>query len=106
MDNLDTIADRIRANFTAKNAARDGALERSRTLIRHCANAIRAVHRDESPLPAEHCAAARTWSAASASAPAVISPAACASTNCKRRCGATATPANPDRLLDARDPGL
>src|SRR5258707_13995123 len=37
----------FRANFTAKNAARDGALERSRTLIRHCANAIRAVHRDE-----------------------------------------------------------
>ena len=35
MDNLDHIADRIRANFTAKNAARDAALERSRTLIRH-----------------------------------------------------------------------
>src|SRR3989338_4122767 len=47
MDNLDHIADRIRANFTLKNAARDQALERSRTLIRHCANSIRATHRDE-----------------------------------------------------------
>src|SRR5437868_2304095 len=58
MDNLDLIADRIRSNFTAKNAARDNALERSRTLIRHCANAIRAVHRDERPLEAEHLLAA------------------------------------------------
>jgi len=47
MDNLDSIADRIRANFTAKNAARDKALERSRSLIRFCANSIRATHRDE-----------------------------------------------------------
>jgi translin len=59
MDNLDTIADRIRANFTAKNAARDAALERSRTLIRHCANAIRATHRDERDLAREHIAAAQ-----------------------------------------------
>ena len=60
MDNLDSIADRIRANFTAKNAARDAALERSRTLTRHCANAIRAVHRDERALALEHIAAARS----------------------------------------------
>ena len=59
MKNLDLIADRIRANFTAKNAARDAALERSRTLIRHCANAIRAAHRDERDLAREHIAAAR-----------------------------------------------
>ena len=59
MDNLDQIADRIRANFTAKNAARDTALERSRTLIRHCANAIRAAHRDERALAREHVAAAK-----------------------------------------------
>ncbi len=59
MDNLDHIADRIRANFTAKNAARDMALERSRTLIRHCANAIRAAHRDERALAREHIAAAQ-----------------------------------------------
>ncbi len=59
MNSLDQIAERIRANFTAKNAARDGALERSRTLIRHCANAIRAVHRDERELAREHINAAR-----------------------------------------------
>jgi translin len=59
MKNLDEIADRIRANFTAKNAARDAALERSRTLIRHCANAIRATHRDERALAQEHITAAR-----------------------------------------------
>ncbi|MGH2524204.1 MAG: haloacid dehalogenase [Anaerolineales bacterium] len=59
MDNLDAIADRIRANFTAKNAARDAALERSRTLIRHCANAIRAAHRNERALSRDHIAAAK-----------------------------------------------
>jgi translin len=47
MNNLDLIATRIRENFTAKNAARDKALERSRTLIRFCANSIRAAHRDQ-----------------------------------------------------------
>jgi translin len=59
MHNLDLISDRIRANFSAKNAARDTALERSRTLIRHCANSIRASHRDERELAREHIAAAR-----------------------------------------------
>ncbi len=59
MDNLDAIAERIRDNFTLKNAARDAALERSRTLIRHCANAIRAVHRDERELARQHLAEAR-----------------------------------------------
>jgi translin len=47
MKNLDSIAVHIRANFTAKNAARDKALERSRSLTRLCANSIRATHRDE-----------------------------------------------------------
>jgi translin len=64
MNTLDSIADRIRANFTAKNAARDAALERSRTLTRHCANAIRAVHRDERGLAQEHIALARDIAAA------------------------------------------
>ena len=59
MDNLDSIADRIRANFTLKNAARDNALERSRTLTRHCAHGIRAVHRDERALAQEQIQAAR-----------------------------------------------
>lgn len=47
MKNLDQIASHIRENFTAKNAARDKALERSRALIRFCANSIRAAHREE-----------------------------------------------------------
>ena len=64
METLDVIADRIRANFTLKNAARDAALERSRTLIRHCANAIRAVHRDERQLAREHIAEAGQIAAA------------------------------------------
>jgi len=60
MDQLDQIAERIRANFTAKNAARDAALERSRTLIRHCSNAIRATHRNEREAAQRHIAEAKT----------------------------------------------
>ncbi len=45
--NLETIAERVRLGFEAKNAARDQALERSRELIRLSANAIRAAHRNE-----------------------------------------------------------
>lgn len=44
---IDAIAEEIRASFEAKNAARDAAINQSRTLIRFCANAIRAVHRRE-----------------------------------------------------------
>jgi len=47
MKNLESIASHIRKDFTAKNAARDQALERSRSLTRLCANSIRATHRDE-----------------------------------------------------------
>jgi translin len=47
MDKLETIVEEIRAQFEEKNAARDAALQRSRTLIRHCANAIRAAHRGD-----------------------------------------------------------
>mgnify|MGYP000353808731 FL=1 len=59
MQNLDAIADRIRANFALKNAARDLAVERSRTLIRHCSLAIRASHRDERAEARQQIAAAR-----------------------------------------------
>jgi translin len=45
-DNLGTIADAIREQLEAMNAARDDALARSRELIRHCANTIKAVHRE------------------------------------------------------------
>jgi translin len=47
MSDLNTISDGIRAAFIAKNAARDEAIARSRELIRHCAEGIRAIHRRE-----------------------------------------------------------
>jgi translin len=47
MQNLDAIADRIRQSFDTRTLARDGALSQARTLTRYCANAIRAVHRDD-----------------------------------------------------------
>ncbi len=47
IDNLEEIAESIRKNLEAKNARRDQLLNDSRVLTRHCANAIRAVHRQE-----------------------------------------------------------
>ncbi|MEO8609703.1 MAG: haloacid dehalogenase [Chloroflexota bacterium] len=47
MSDLNTISDGIRAAFITKNAARDEAIARSRELIRHCAEGIRAIHRRE-----------------------------------------------------------
>lgn len=46
-DQIASIAESIREDFSAKNAARDSALTRSRELIRCCAEAIRAIHRRE-----------------------------------------------------------
>ena len=46
-DNLDSIADRIRQGFSAKDAARERVLPLCREVIRHCSQAIRAVHRQE-----------------------------------------------------------
>jgi len=47
MNNLQTIVDRILNDFEAKNTARDGALKRSRELIRYCSLSIRASHRHD-----------------------------------------------------------
>ncbi|MDX1995136.1 MAG: haloacid dehalogenase [bacterium] len=47
MDELNLISDAIRASLTAKNTARDQAISRSRELIRHCSECIRAIHRRE-----------------------------------------------------------
>ena len=47
MENLNRTADQIRAEFDAKNAARDQALVTSRESIRFSANAIKAIHRGE-----------------------------------------------------------
>ncbi len=46
-DQLDPIMERVRAVFADKNAARERALPLCRDAIRHSANAIRAVHREE-----------------------------------------------------------
>jgi translin len=59
MDNLETIAERIRQTFEARTAARDRALSLARTLTRHCAHAIRAIHRDEPELALENLGEAR-----------------------------------------------
>lgn len=47
MDNLEPIADSIRSEMEAIHEARELALKRSRELIRICAKAIRAMHREE-----------------------------------------------------------
>jgi translin len=47
MNDLETAIQRIQEDFEARNEARDQALRRSRNLIRLCATAIRASHRDE-----------------------------------------------------------
>jgi translin len=59
MDKLDAIGDRIQDFLEAKNAARDRALKLSRTVIRHCSLAIRAVHREEDELVDQHLRKAR-----------------------------------------------
>lgn len=59
MNELEEIVDQIRASFDEKNAARDQALKHSRTLIRHCSLAIRAVHRGDWDLAGEELRSAR-----------------------------------------------
>jgi len=46
-ENLEKIAEKIRFNFSAKDAAREKALRLCREIIRHSANIIRIVHRRE-----------------------------------------------------------
>ncbi len=59
MQHIDEIAERIRQSFEAQTAARDRALAQTRTLIRYCANAIRAIHREERSLAEENLAEAK-----------------------------------------------
>ena len=47
MANLEALRQAAQAAFAATSAAREGALPKSRAAIRHCANAIRAIHRDD-----------------------------------------------------------
>ena len=46
-DNLDSIANQIRQDFSAKDAAREKALPLCRDAIRYCSNAILSVHRQQ-----------------------------------------------------------
>ena len=59
MHKLEAIAERIHQSFEARTTARDRILAQARTLTRHCANTIRAVHRDEFTLAEEHLREAR-----------------------------------------------
>jgi translin len=59
MQSLDVIAEHIRQSFESRTAARDQALARARLLTRHCANAIRAIHRNEPNHAQEHLSAAQ-----------------------------------------------
>lgn len=47
MPDLESIVESIREDWTEKNQVRDASLQRSRMLIRHCANTIRAIHRHD-----------------------------------------------------------
>ena len=53
MDNLDSIIEQIRDHLTRQTSVRDLTLSRSRSLIRFCANSIRATHRHEYDLAHE-----------------------------------------------------
>ena len=46
-DNLEPIADKIRAGFSAKDAAREKTLPLCREVIRYSSDAIRSIHRQE-----------------------------------------------------------
>jgi translin len=47
LQQLQTIIDRINQTFEAKSTVRNDTLARSRELIRHCANSIRATQRGD-----------------------------------------------------------
>jgi translin len=64
MEKLETIAERIRQSFESRTTARDRALAQARLLTRHCANAIRAIHRNEKTHAEEHLSVARQITAA------------------------------------------
>ncbi len=59
-DNLEPIADRIREELEAKDAAREKILPHCREAIRHCSQAIRALHRQEFDKAQELLKAARS----------------------------------------------
>ena len=56
---LEDIAEDIHNAFEICTSERDRALSQARTLTRHCANAIRAIHREENELALQHLEEAR-----------------------------------------------
>jgi translin len=54
MQKLDEITERIRQTLEARTQARDRALSQTRALTRYCANAIRAIHRNEKAMAEEN----------------------------------------------------
>lgn len=54
MTRLEDTSESIHSAFQIRTATRDQALTQARTLTRHCANAIRAIHRDEAELASQH----------------------------------------------------
>jgi translin len=60
MENLDEIIERIHQSLEVSTNARDEALKQARALTRHCANAIRAIHRDDDELAQSHLSEAQS----------------------------------------------
>lgn len=60
MQIFEEIAENARINFEAQTKARDKALSQTRVLVRHCAHAIRAVHREECDTALEELSLAQT----------------------------------------------
>lgn len=59
MQQLDEIIEHIRQSFDARTKAHDRVLTQTRTLTRHCAHSIRAIHREERELALQELAEAR-----------------------------------------------
>lgn len=58
IEKLEQVAEEIRGDFDARTKVRDTALSDARMLIRHCSQAIRAVHREDFKKASEDLAAA------------------------------------------------
>jgi len=54
MPQLDEIIERIHQSFDTRTKVRDQMLNQARMLTRYCANAIRAIHREERALAQDH----------------------------------------------------
>ena len=59
MNKLELIAEQVRADLTARDAAREKVLPLCREIIRHASNSIRAIHRHEFDLAGELLGSAR-----------------------------------------------